>query len=1180
MFSSLKIPNFVNLVDAVLWRAKYQNERVAFRYLADGDQETRAVTYFELDLQAKAIASNLCALTNPGDRVLLCFSSGTEFISAFIGCLYAKVIAVPAYPPKNTSTIRNLLVIAKDADPKVVLSTSDIIHRLSLNRKSFEEINCLPWISTDKMTLNQNWEPKKLKDDDIAFLQYTSGSTGNPKGVMITHGNLTSNTKMLGDVTFINEKSVCVSWLPLHHDMGLIGCVVLSLFRGTPTVFMPPAAFLERPLRWLTAISRYSGTHITAPNFAYDLCTRRVKASEMLNLNLSSLKVVCNGAEPIRAATMENFYKKFSEVGFSKKTFYPCYGLAEATLYVSGHHFDEGDEYDKVVNCGYPAEKQKIKIVNPQTKNLCNDNEEGEIWLSGPHIAKGYWNKTDVNESQFNAKIKADPTSYLRTGDLGFVSNKQIFVTGRIKDVIIIFGKNHYPQDLEYTMERAHSAVRVSGTCAFSYNRDGIEHLGLIAEVERTYKGNLQEVAHAILQCVSDEHKIKISSIMLVSVLSLPKTTSGKIQRGRCRQLFIDNSFKALFHWTPAASPIQIPKEISKRSGRVENLIEWLREYASRRLNTRGMDKRRTIPPHVVLDLGNMGLMGMLVPQTYGGLELSHKEVFEISQQLSAIDLSLAIFIGLNNSLGIHSIINSATNSMKERWLPELASGRQLSAFALSERGAGSNPIAIQSTAIPTAEGLRVCGEKVWIGNAMWAGVLSVFVKERMQDGSSKGISGFIIPQKHRGVILGPEHMTMGIRSWPQSSISFRDVLVTEEQRLGEAGKGMTVASETMNYVRFGLAMMSVGGMKRCLQQMMLYGERRIISTGLLCDNPVFLNSMEDLIFATSALEKLVVTLASTLDSGKSISEEWYLTCKILGPEWLWQGTDLLMQVLGARGYMESNSVPQFFRDARSLRIFEGPTESLEMHLGSIVTRSSEERLLENIFLNKKNGYWKSFCSDRKLFFEIQERELESSMSVRFLTNSILGKLTSLALVQNLAETSGDKALENWIAIKYEFIKQAGLSRLKMYPKDSKHLFSVIRSYEKDIGNVEIKYPGEENERDELLRLETHSPVFKENEMITPQVTSLQNDYKFNEIQNDLLSWLSANVRMAAQKIDPEMPLANFGFDSLMAFELAVYVEDKYNVRVPESIAWDYPTLNRLASYLFEHLSSNTRKAS
>ncbi len=574
--SECKLSTFVDLLS---YRAQKQCEQKAFTFLKSGETEAEKLTYGELHIQAQAIAASLQSLNAYGDRALLLYQPGLDFIAAFFGCLYAGVIAVPAYPPRRNQNLSRLQAIAQDAQAKIVLTSTSLLHNLQTSsHQEGLDISGLHWLATDGLSsdLAQAWQPPELNDKTLAFLQYTSGSTGNPKGVMVSHGNLLHNSAAIYNLFGHSPNSQGLIWLPPYHDMGLIGGILQPLYAGLPVVLMASVDFLQKPMRWLQAISRYKATTSGGPNFAYELCIRKATPEHLENLDLSSWEVAFTGAEPVRAETLEQFASTFAPCGFRKEAFYPCYGMAETTLIISGGektalpitcNVEEAaleqnrivkvkssrDDSRKIVGCGQSLPDQKVVIANPESLTLCTPEQVGEIWVAGPSVAGGYWNQPQETENNFRAYL-ADTGEgpFLRTGDLGFLQDGELYITGRLKDVIIIRGQNHYPQDIELTVERSHPALRPGCGAAFAIDFKGSERLVIVQEVERSYlrKLNVQEVVGNLRQAVVAQHALEVFATVLVKTGSIPKTSSGKIRRQACRAAFLSGNLDVVDDWS------------------------------------------------------------------------------------------------------------------------------------------------------------------------------------------------------------------------------------------------------------------------------------------------------------------------------------------------------------------------------------------------------------------------------------------------------------------------------------------------------------------------------------------------------------------------------------------------------------------------------------------------------
>ncbi|ACK70306.1 Beta-ketoacyl synthase [Gloeothece citriformis PCC 7424] len=627
--------NFSNFVDLLNHRAETQSDKILFTFLGDGETESLSLTYQQLDQQARAIAVQLQSLNATGERALLLYQPGLEFISAFFGCLYGGVIPVPAYPPRANRSIERLQAIVSDAEAKFALTSESLVNSIEgklTQSLSQEAIQC---VTTDnlELSLSQGWHKPKINPEQLAFLQYTSGSTGNPKGVMVSHSNLMHNAALINHYFQDTPESRGASWLPPYHDMGLIGGILQPIYVGVYVVLMPPVTFLQRPLRWLEVISRYRITTSGAPNFAYELCATQITPEQRENLDLSCWELAFSGAEPIRAHTLEQFAKAFAPCGFRPEAFYACYGMAETTLIVTGGKRSEkpflkefnskGIEKNQVipasscdqdrvslVSCGQVAEAQKVIIVNPETLNQCADDEIGEIWVSSESVAQGYWNRPQLTEAIFKAYTPDSPERpFLRTGDLGFLQDGELFVTGRLKDLIIIRGRNHYPQDIEMTAEKSHPALRESCGAAFSVEVGEEERLVITYEVKRSYirKLNVEEVTSAIRKAVTQTHELQPYAIVLLKTGSIPKTSSGKIQRHACKAEFLEGSLNSVGQWSvtqlsEASSQQSKPKprknlkQHSPSNSQQQLIQDWLVDKIAQRLSISSAEIEITEP--------------------------------------------------------------------------------------------------------------------------------------------------------------------------------------------------------------------------------------------------------------------------------------------------------------------------------------------------------------------------------------------------------------------------------------------------------------------------------------------------------------------------------------------------------------------------------------------------------
>ncbi|WP_348244514.1 fatty acyl-AMP ligase [Leptolyngbya sp. DQ-M1] len=570
-------------VDLLQERAACYPDRIGYRFLDESGVEQSSLTYLELHQQATTIAAALQSQGANQARVLLLYPPGLDFIAAFFGCLYAGAIAVPAYPPRPNRSLSRLQAIVENAQPKFALTNQQVLSIVKPQLNNLQDLHDLQWIATDGLSeiSRSEWRMPEISKESIAFLQYTSGSTAAPKGVMVTQGNLLHNSSLIHQAFGHSSESCGVIWLPSYHDMGLIGGILQPMYANFPVVLMSPTTFLYRPFYWLQAISRYQATTSGGPNFAYDLCMQRVTEEQRASLDLSRWEVAFSGAEPVRAETIEQFSNFFAPCGFRREAFYPCYGMAETTLIVSGGNKATVPKMQSVdqdalsqnqiilapagetktqtlVSCGQPLSDLNVIVVNPDMQVRCLPNEIGEIWVSGASVAKGYWNNVGATIAYFRGSLFESEDFFLRTGDLGFMQDGELYITGRLKDLIIIRGRNYYPQDIETTMQQSHPACKGGSGAVFTIEHHGETRLIAVQEVNRQHFRNLniEEVTGQIRQAVLREHELQIHTVTLIKPSSIPRTSSGKIRRFACRKYFLAQKLEVVPTQTQIPAPV------------------------------------------------------------------------------------------------------------------------------------------------------------------------------------------------------------------------------------------------------------------------------------------------------------------------------------------------------------------------------------------------------------------------------------------------------------------------------------------------------------------------------------------------------------------------------------------------------------------------------------------------
>jgi acyl-CoA synthetase (AMP-forming)/AMP-acid ligase II len=578
------------LVHLLRTRASRSPDQLAYTFLSDHQDSSGSITYRELDRRARSIAALIQSTSDQATRALLLCQPGIDYIVIFFGCLYAGCIPVPAYPPRLKRSFPRIQAIVADAQPGIAFGSEVMAAQFKSMRSTGSDLIDPKWLNVDELPGGgeNSWREPSISNGDLAFLQYTSGSTGEPKGVMLSHRNLMQNLAQIAfalertplgfepepsRLNFSEERADFVSWLPPYHDLGLIGGILTPLYFGRHAVLMSPLAFLRRPLKWLAVMSQFRAGYTAAPSFAYDLCTRDACRESTEALDLGSWRAAIVGAEPVRHDTLERFGKRFAPCGFRSEAFSPGFGLAEATVMVTGEVeqtnprvmrvregvlgatvTDAGATHGNsrvVVSCGKPLPGVKVEIVDPHTMRRSKPVSVGEIWISSPSVAIGYWNRPKESTDTFGARIaESEEGPFLRTGDLGFISCGELFVTGRLKELLIVRGVNYYPSDIERTVEIAHPAVRPFGIAAFSVDGENEEWLTVVCEVESAAAGDLPAIFRAIGGAIAAEHGIHVHTISLVRPGVLPRTSSGKLQRLLCRSQFLSGELAMMAEWT------------------------------------------------------------------------------------------------------------------------------------------------------------------------------------------------------------------------------------------------------------------------------------------------------------------------------------------------------------------------------------------------------------------------------------------------------------------------------------------------------------------------------------------------------------------------------------------------------------------------------------------------------
>jgi acyl-CoA synthetase (AMP-forming)/AMP-acid ligase II len=525
------------LVEAVRRRARTAPAQVAVRYLV-GDGGGTTLTVTDLDRAARAVAASLSDVP-PGERALLLYPPGPDFAAALLGCLYARIVPVPLPLPKPHRLKRQGTEIAHDCGAALALTNASAMGAIA---HAFVGLPSLSLRATGRLATAEGdaWDGPLPASDDPALIQYTSGSTGGPKGVLVTHANLVANIEAISWKFRFTQADVMVTWLPHHHDMGLIGTLLAPIMRGMRLVVLSPLDMLRQPIRWLRAVTRFRGTITGSPPFGYERCLSRIPPHERSGLDLSSLRLAFVGAEPIRAGLLERFCEAYQPHGFNCDAFYPCYGLAETTLYATGvtagSGFRRARSAPDTVVCGGPAPGHCALIVDPATFRPVPPGDEGEIWLSGPSVAAGYWGREHESDTIFRARLSdGNQAPFLRTGDLGRLEPDGLVVTGRIKDLVIVAGRNHHAEDLERSVQAASPELQAAGVAAFAISLTDSEALVLAVEA-----ADSEGLRASMRQVIAAEHDLAIHDMLFVPAGRLPRTTSGKISRTACQAYYLE----------------------------------------------------------------------------------------------------------------------------------------------------------------------------------------------------------------------------------------------------------------------------------------------------------------------------------------------------------------------------------------------------------------------------------------------------------------------------------------------------------------------------------------------------------------------------------------------------------------------------------------------------------------
>lgn len=1193
----------LTLTDLLDRRAAAQPDALAFTFLRDGEEIGETLTFLQLQQRALALAEQLAAKHPRGGRAILLDPLNLDFFIGFFASMYAGLTPVPASLPSRQRGMHQLRSMTYDCKASCLLSSRPLLQKLGTLLQSDLGVAALDQFAIDEAPAqpSASWTPVTASPTDLALLQYTSGTTGAPRGVMVTHANMLHNQQQIEHSFGHDRNTVIVSWLPLFHDMGL-GTVLQGLWVGVQVVLMAPSAFIQRPLRWLAAISRFRATSSGGPDFAFDLCVRQVDLAECANLDLSCWTGAFNGSEPVRPSTVERFISRFAPYGFSRAGHRPVYGLAEATLLVTAEgpgeppvirHFPtalaEGAKGDPRqgararVSCGRPWLGTRVVIVDPKTLQICRPGREGEVWVGGQSVCAGYWEKPAESEAIFRCRTADGDGPFLRTGDLGFMECGGLYITGRLKDLIIIRGENHYPQDIEATVSECHPSLQPQHCAAFAVDGDDGEELVIVQEVKRSAMRHLdaEDVFRAIRGAVSRGHSLHTDVIVLVRPGSLPRTSSGKVQRRLCARAFLAKSLPQVASWAPSGPASSRESRAATeldRSHVADRLIDWLRKNMPERIGWNRGAENTTISQPLALELGKQGLIGMQIDPHYGGLGLGHLDVTRVLEQLAAIDLSLCLFVGLNNALGLQPIAGHATDELKQSLLPRLVAGVAFAGFAFMEPGGGNSAGTFTASARSDVGGRwRLFGTKCLHGQSQRATVVNVFVRHD----DSPAVSAFVLAEDAGGLHIANDGFRVSVvAGLAQDTVVLDSVLVDSSQLLGSVGAGMDVARQAMLQTRLAVAAACLGTMKRCAQLARRYSPYSTRIQGKLTPNPVTLSRFGSLAARVTTLEALVYRIARAMDARVVVPAEAFAICKIAGPEMLLRAADDLMQLGAQRGADEMQRLSTLYGQAGFLRTLDGPPEPVAELVGGLVMEGEGKALRELIAVTC--GAPDVLPMLDRVVGSLRQRLAKSPAALtrraQRWSHTRAGELTTwivlLAAVEGTRREAPTPELSRaagWAHAQFEFaLSTVELSTpSELASLEASDVADAFAAYARTIGDLEDDHSPEPPDAPPPMGYwEPMSGIHSMPRVTRDAATDASTPFSRAELGDFVVAWLSRRVRLPASKIDRARSFADHGLDSMAAVELAKALSDKLGQGLDETLLWNFATIDELLDYL------------
>jgi acyl-CoA synthetase (AMP-forming)/AMP-acid ligase II/alkylation response protein AidB-like acyl-CoA dehydrogenase/acyl carrier protein len=1190
----------LTLTELLAHRAATQPDSPAYGFLRDGEEIAEKVTFGELHQRSLALGEQLAKRYAVGSRCILLDPSGIDFFIAFFGSLSAGLVPVPVGSPNRQRGMHLLRALANDSGASCLLSSESLLRKYDPLLAEDVGLSGLGRLVIDSAPAapSPGWQPVASSPKDLALLQYTSGTTGVPRGVMVTHANMLHNQLQVEHSFGTDKRTVVLSWLPLFHDMGL-GTALQCVWLGVPCMLMSPSAFVQKPMRWLAAISRYRATLSGGPDFAYELCVRQADVAECANLDLSCWTSAFNGSEPVRATTVERFISRFAPYGFPRASHRTVYGLAEATLLVTAegpgeppvirHFAAPAEKVDgsaphgsrALVSCGRPWLGTRVVIVDPNTSQICRPGREGEIWVGGQSVCAGYWERPAASEATFRAHTSDGDGPFLRTGDLGFLDGGGLYITGRLKDLIIVRGENHYPQDIEATVSECHPSLEPQRCAAFAVDGEDGEQLVIVQEVKRTALRRLdaEDVFRAIRGAVSRGHSLRTDAIVLIRPATLARTSSGKVQRRSCAQSYLGKSLAQVAAWSSAApSSSREPRVPEIEGGQVaDRMISWLRKNMPERIGWNRGHEDATVAEPLVLELGKQGLIGLQIHPRYGGLGLGHFDVVRVLEQLAAIDLSLCLFIALNNALGLQPIANHATAEAKQRLLPPLLSGAGFAGFAFMEPGGGNSGSTFSAIARADLGGRwRLFGTKCLHGHSQRATVVNVFVRHE----DSPAVSAFVLSEGIGGLHIAHDGFRVGgVSGLAQNTVVLDAVLVDPNQLLGNVGSGMDVARQAMLQTRLAVAAACLGTMKRCAQIARRYSPYSAPIQGKLTPNPVTLSRFGSLAARVTTLETFVHKISRAMDAGGTVPAEAFAICKIAGPELLLRAADDLMQLGAQRGADEMQRLSTLYGQAGFLRTLDGPPEPVSEIVGGLIMEADGKALRE--LISGTCGAPEALPLLDRLVSSLRQRLQRSpgtlTRRAQRWGHTRAGELVTwvvlIAAVEGTRRETPSPELSrasNWARAQFEFaLSTVELSTpAELAELDAADVADAFAAYARTIGDLEEAPRDEQADAPPPMGywepLSGINPASRAGRSTEPASDAVSR----TDLGDFVVAWLSHRVRLPASRIDRTRSFADHGLDSMAAVELAKALSDKLGIALDETLLWNFATINDLLDHL------------